>query len=203
MTIRPPSPPVVGGHPHHHSGTRNKPIMRLVIHSAVIPCEPGRARQLGQWNRDGTTAGSWHYAIDPDEAIQCSYDSYVCWHAPPNAHSLGFEMCDTPGRRPDARRGSRLWWNLRKSWRWAGRNHRKTLHRTARLVAHAALAYDVPIRFLSPAELLAGRRGITTHANVSKAFRQSSHWDPGWWPRRRFMRLVRRHARELKGRKTR
>lgn len=196
--IPPPSPPVIGGHPAKHSGRGNKPINRIVIHSAVMPCEAGRALQLGAWNRDGVGGGSWHYATDPDNTIQCSYDSYVCWHAPPNDNSLGIEMADNPGPVPGDKPGSARRKALRRSWRWVRRPQRRMLRRTARLAAHAALAYDVPLRFLSPAELRAGRRGITTHANVSRAWGQSTHWDPGWWPRRRFMRHVRRHARHLK-----
>lgn len=182
MSIAPPSPPVVGGAPANHSGRGNHPVDRVVIHSAVTPCEPGRARQLGAWNRDGTTGGSWHYAIDPDETIQCSWDSFVCWHAPPNPHSLGNEMCENPT------------WNPA---RWLGRNHRRTLAATARLTARQCLAYDIPIRWLSVKDLRAGRRGITSHHNVTKAFGQSTHTDPRAWPRRKFMRMVREEAARL------
>lgn len=185
------------GPPAKHSGTRNKPINRVVIHSAVMPCEPGRARQLADMNRRGSGGGSWHYAVDPGEVVQCSYDSVVCWHAPPNQHSLGIEMADWPEQMP-APEGTARWKRLRLRWRWRGRNHRRMLNRTARLTAELCLAYDVPIRFLSPAALREGRRGITTHANVSKAWGQSTHWDPGYWPRYGFMWKVRRHARRLR-----
>lgn len=200
--IRPPAPPhPFGGVPANHSGTGNKPIRRVVVHSAVTPCEPGRARQLAEWNAEGSTGGSWHYSTDPVDTFQCSWDSFVCWHAPPNDGSLGVEMADTPGPRPAAKPRSRLWWNLRKVWRWRSRNHRAMLRRTAHLVAHLCLAYDLPLEFLTVAKLRAGRRGWTVHANVSKAFHQSEHWDPGWWPRRRFARLVKRAARDLQERK--
>lgn len=186
------SPPVVGGTPHHHSGANNKPINRVVIHSAVTPCEPGRARQLGAWNRDGTTGGSWHYATDPKETIQCSWDSFVCWHAPPNLHSVGIEMADTPGKRP-------LTLALRRAnpWRWQGANHRAMLERTAQLTAELVVYYQLPPVWLSPRRLRRGDRGVTSHANVTLAWNESSHWDPGWWPRRRFMRMVRANRRRI------
>ena len=44
----------------------------------------------------------------------------------------------------------------------------------------------------------AGKRGVTVHAVVTKAFGQSTHWDPGWWPRRKFMRMVRAEMARLK-----
>lgn len=190
-----PSPPVVGGHPARHSGESNHPPTRVVVHSAVIPCEVGRARQLGAWNRDGTTGGSWHYAVDPAETIQCSYDRYVCHHAPPNGRSIGIEMCDWPAPDPGKRGKARA--ALRKSWRWRGYGHRKMLHRTARLVAELCLANDLPTRYVGPVGLRLGRRGWTTHAAVTIAFGQSSHWDPGLWPRRRFGRLVKKYAAEI------
>lgn len=197
MSTFPPPSPTYLGPPAKHSGMGNKPINRVVIHSAVMPCEPGRARQLADMNRRGSGGGSWHYAVDPDETVQCSYDSVVCWHAPPNAHSIGIEMADHPEPLP-ATEGSPRWKMLRRSWRWSKPRHLRMLNRTARLTAELCLAYDLPIRFLSPDDLRAGARGITTHANVSKAWRQSTHWDPGYWPRYGFMTLVRRHARAIR-----
>jgi hypothetical protein len=209
--IKPPSPPVIDGTPAKHSGTGNHPVTRVVIHSAVMPCEPGRAHQLGQMNSAGSGGGSWHYATDPAETFQCSFDSYVCWHAPPNSNSIGIEMADMPGPAPsDELRptGARLltakavaaWKSGRRSWRWAKKDQRAMLRRTAKLTAHLCLAYDLPLRFRGPRALRNGKRGITTHANVSAAWGESTHWDPGWWPRAWFMVLVRRHAKRLQAR---
>lgn len=178
----PPTPPVIGGTPAHHSGQGNHPVTRVVIHSAVMPCRPGAARKLAAWNAAGTTGGSWHYAVDPAETIQCSYDRFVCHHAPPNPHSIGIEMADLPAA---------------SSVRWLLPAQAAMLRRTARLTAELCLAYELPLVFLGPAQLAAGRHGITTHAMVSDTWNQSSHWDPGGWPRRRFMRLVRKYAAEL------
>lgn len=196
----PPSPPVVGGVPAQHSGEDNHPVRRVVIHSAVIPCEPGRARQLGEWNKTGATAGSWHYSTDPAETIQCSYDRFVCWHAPPSDHSIGIEMADWPKPWPTGTRSPSWWEKLKRVWRWNGKNHKAMLHRTAKLTAQLCLAYELPLQFVWAKDLKVGRRGITTHAEVTKAFGQSVHWDPGSWPRRRFMRLVRRYADDIRNR---
>jgi hypothetical protein len=148
-----------------------------------MPCEPGRARQLGEMNSRGTGGGSWHYAVDPLATFQCSYDRYICWHAPPNGHSIGIEMADNPSRLPG---------------RWTGRRHAAMLRRTARLTAHLCLYYNLPMVWLSPADLRAGKRGVTSHNNVSSAWHQSSHWDPGSFPTARFMKMVRTYAAEIK-----
>jgi len=189
-----PSPPYTGP-PANYSDGNNKPIKRIVIHSTVSPCVPGGARMISRLFRDGLVDGSAHYVIDPGEVVQSAFDSVICWHAPPNAHSIGNEMCDIPGPRPNDPTARKA---LRRSWRWIQPNQRKMLHNTARLTARQCLAWHIPIHFLTVKETRAGMWGITTHANVSKAFGQSTHWDPGFWPRRRFMRLVRKYANEIR-----
>jgi hypothetical protein len=180
-------PPVVGGVPAKNSGRDNKPIRRVVIHSAVMKCEPGAARRLAQMNAAGSTGGSWHYSVDPEATFQCSYDSYVCWHAPPNTGSLGIEMADWPSKVNGAR------WCLPKQL--------KMLKRTAKITATICVHYDLPPRFLSLKILRKNpdAKGVTTHNNVSRRWGQSSHWDPGVWPRRLFMRWVRVEYNRIKG----
>ena len=194
--VQAPAPPYLGP-PAHFSPGDNKPIHRVVIHSTVSDCKPGGARATAAYFRSQGAGGSAHYAVDPGEVVQAAYDSVVAWHAPPNQHSLGIEMCDRPGPVPDDPPGSARRKALRRSWRWVQPSQRAMLDRTARLTAQLCLAYDVPIQWIGVERLRAGERGITSHANVSQAWHQSTHWDPGWWPRRRFMRLVRAHAKEL------
>lgn len=196
-TFPPPSPPYLGP-PAHHSGTGNKPIDRIVIHSTVSPCVPGGARRIAEYFRSESAGGSAHYVTDPGETVQVAYDDVIAWHAPPNPHSIGIEMCDIPGPVPGAPRGSAAWAAAKRSWRWGKPNQMRMLNRTARLTARLCLAYDVPIRWLTPTRLAADQPGITSHANVSKAFGQSTHWDPGFWPRKQFMALVRLHAARLR-----
>jgi hypothetical protein len=181
VSIAPPSPPYLGP-PAHHSGHGNKPIVRIVIHSTVSPCEPGGARDIARYFQRESAGGSAHYTIDPEETIQAAWDSVVCWHAPPNPHSLGNEMCEYPS------------WNPA---RWLGKNHRKMLARTAQLTARQCLAFDIPIRKLTVTQVRAGEKGICGHRDVSKAFGQSSHWDPGAFPWRKFIRMVREEADKL------
>lgn len=176
-----PAPPYLGP-PARDSGTNNKPIRRIVIHSTVSPCVEGQARRTAAYFRHPSARGSAHYCVDPGEVIQSAWDSVVCWHAPPNQHSLGIEMCEYPST------------NVK---RWDDRPHQQLLERTARLTAELCLAYGVPTKFRRPWQLRLGMGGITTHNFVSKAWGQSTHWDPGAWPRRKFMRLVRKNKRNI------
>jgi hypothetical protein len=200
MSFPPPAPPYLGPAKHISAG-HNKPIHRIVIHSTDSPCVAGGARANAQWFNNPESKGSAHYIVDPEEVVQSVLDDAIAWHAPPNQHSIGVEMCDrpskesldhwmaSPGEHPS---GSK------NPLRWLERNHRATLVKAARLTAELALAYDVPVRFLGVKQLLAGEHGITTHANVSNAFHQSTHWDPGIWPRRVFMRQVRKEVNALR-----
>lgn len=191
-TVRPPAPaPLYIGPPRNHGARDNRPIERVVIHSGVVKCERGGARKLARYFRQTTRDASAHYCIDPGEVIQGLYDSYVGYAAPPNRHSLHIEMCDWPGPIPAGGLFGKLAAKLRRSWRWRNPEQRLMLRRTARLTAQLCASEGLPPRFLSPRALRAGKRGVTTHANVSDAFGQSTHWDPGFWPQVRFMRWVR------------
>lgn len=196
-----PSPPYRGP-AAHTSGEGNRPILRAVIHSTVSPCEPGGADAICAYFRSQRSGGSAQYVIDPEAERQAVWDDVIAWHAPPNPHTSGFEMCDIPGPVPDDPPLSAAFKAARRAWRWAKPNQRKMLKRTANLVAAHCLAEDIPLVWLSVAALRkagpAHARGITSHANTSLAFGQSTHWDPGFWPRRRFMRLVRREAKRLR-----
>lgn len=196
--VRPPNPPYMGP-AFHTSAGENKPPTRVVIHSTVSPCVPGGAESIAAYFRSPAAGGSAHYVVDPVKVVQVVYDNVVAWHAPPNPHSIGIEMCDIPGPVPNDPPGSARFKAARRSWRWVKPNQIKMLDRTARLTARLCAAYGIPPTFLTSADLLAGKHGVTTHNNVSQAWHESTHWDPGFWPRRYFMRQVRkRHAELLK-----
>lgn len=188
VTIKPPSP-VYLGPAAHTSGTGNKPIDRIVIHLTVSRCAVGEARKTAEYFRDPDSGGSAHYVVDPGEVVQCVYDDVIAWHAPPNKGSLGVELCDalvSPA------------WDRAHARRWNDTPHARMLHRAAGLVARLGLAYDVPLRHLSDLRLASHGRGIVGHAQVSRTFGQSSHWDPGpSFPWDSFMSQVWDHAKTL------
>src|SRR3954467_13807763 len=158
MKVQPPEP-VYLGPAAHDSGPGNKPINRIVIHSTVSPCELGGARDIARYFRSPSSGGSAHYVVDPGEVVQVVYDSIIAWHAPPNAHSLGIEMCDIPGPVPGDPPGSAAYKAAKRAWRWRRSNQQEMLVRTARLTAHLALAYAVPLKFVTASGLRAGKRG--------------------------------------------
>lgn len=170
----PPAPPVIAA--KHHGGKQSPEL--IVLHSTVGPTRSGSARAVANYFARGTHTASAHYVVDEAETYQCVGDHTVAYHCGWNQDSIGVEMCDNPSPVNLVR-----WWDA---------EHRRMRRRTERLVAQLCLAYNIRPYYVGVRSLVAGEKGITTHAAMSKAFKKSTHWDPGAWPRRLFMRRVRR-----------
>lgn len=184
MGYEAPAPRYIGP-PNRHGGPTNKPIRRIVIHATVSACAKD-ADGIARYFKRTTRPASAHYVVDRKRTIQALYDSFVGYHAPPNGHSLGIELCCTLG---DQGRGH-----------WQRRDHQRMLRRAARLVAGLCLAYDVPVRHLSPAQARGGGGGIMGHNDVRDAWGQTTHWDPGpHFPWNDFLRMVRKEQRKIQG----
>jgi N-acetyl-anhydromuramyl-L-alanine amidase AmpD len=155
----------------------------IVLHSMVYPCKAGAADWCGHFFATEDNKTSAHYGVDPTEVVQYVGDHTVAYHCGHNQDSIGIEMADMSGV---------------YALRWLDKEHRAMLRLAARLVAELCLAYDIPPYYVSAWGLLKGKHGVTTHAQETKAFHQSTHTDPGWWPRRKFMRMVRAEVAAIK-----
>lgn len=159
-----------------HGGEGNLPPTRVVIHATVSQCIPGGARAIASYFSNVTRPASAHYVVDPREIVQCLRESTIGYHAPPNTHSIGIELCDM-----QAGAGTR----------WADDYHEAMLVLAAGLVREVAARYGIPLVKLSSADLLAGKRGICGHIDVTNAWHQTTHTDPGPdFPWAHFMALV-------------
>jgi N-acetylmuramoyl-L-alanine amidase len=161
----------------HHSGTQSR-INRIVIHCTVSPCAPGWANKIAKYFQSPSSGGSAHYVVDPEEIVQCLPDNVIAWHAPPNTGSVGIELCD---------------WQKGDPKRWNDSNHQNMLRLAAPLVRSLANKYDIPLKWLTVAELRAGHRGICGHVDVSRAWGKTDHGDPhmaGPFPTSAFMSMV-------------
>jgi N-acetyl-anhydromuramyl-L-alanine amidase AmpD len=150
----------------------------VVIHTMESPERPGAAAACARWFQSPAAQVSAHYCVDADGVVQCVREEDVAWHARGgNANSIGIELTGY------ARQGAR---------EWDDAYSRDVLRNAARLLADVCERHDIPLRRLRAADLLAGRRGVTGHADVSEAFRKSDHWDPGpGFPWARFLRSAR------------
>jgi len=163
---------------------RSNAIDVLVIHTMESPEKPDTAESVANWFAGSTAPqASAHYCIDENSVVQCVHDGDVAWHAPgANHNGLGFEHA---GR---AAQGA---------GEWDDEYSTKMLELSAELVAQKCEEYHIPVVWLQPADLRAGKRGITGHVQVSDAFKRSDHRDPGTsFPVQRYLASVREHMGE-------
>lgn len=154
----------------------------IVIHTMEAHEKPDTAENVAAWAA-GTNAprASWHFAIDMDSIVQCVKDKDVAWHAPgANHNGLGFEHAGF-AKQTDPE--------------WRDEYSTRMLRLSAALCADRCEKYSIPIRFVDADGLRRGERGVTTHAEVTEAFRKSNHWDPGkYFPMDRYLSWVRATA---------
>ena len=136
-----------------------------VLHSTENTPAAGVARNVAEWfaGRQGAAPrASAHYCIGNDEAIACVPENDVSWAAPgANRYGINFEIV---GRA------------LSSDWIT---DCDPALQRAALLVARSCRRWNVPTVFVDADGLKRGERGITTHFEVSRAWRKSTHVDPG------------------------
>lgn len=113
-----------------------------------------------------TPKRSCHYGVDGNSVCQYVPDLHTAWQCghTGNQFTIGIELCGTAKQSRDE---------------WLDRLSKPALALCARLVAELCARYQLPVKALGPVALRAGERGITTHAAISQAWRQSTHTDPG------------------------
>ena len=162
----------------HVNRTGGRQIDLLVIHTMEMDEKGETAENCAQWFRNPGAKVSAHYCVDADSIIQCVRDQDVAWAAP-GANSDGIQI-EHAGRAKQTGRD------------WSDAYSTAMLERSATLAAALCKKYKLPVTWLYAADLQAGKRGITTHDAVSKAFKRGSHWDPGTgFPVERYLALIR------------
>jgi len=138
----------------------------VVLHSMENPEQKGAARRVAQWFAgSGAPQASAHYLIDSTEIIRGVRDEDVAWAAPgANSNGIHLEHAGQASQSLSA---------------WLDPYGRAMLSRSVSLCAALCVRWDIPPVALPAPALVARERGITTHAEVSRAFKRSSHWDPG------------------------
>jgi N-acetyl-anhydromuramyl-L-alanine amidase AmpD len=162
----------------HMTRTGGRRIDLVVIHTMEMDERGDTAELCAEWFRNPGATVSAHYCVDANSIVQCVRDQDVAWHAPgANHNGIGVEHA---GR---AKQTGREWSDVYST---------AMLERSAVLVGDLCTRYKLPVAWLYAADLKAGKRGLTTHDAVSKAFQRSAHWDPGQgFPVERYVALVR------------
>ena len=161
----------------HFTPASGRKIDVVVIHSMEMDETTTTAERCAAWFQNPSAKVSAHYCVDSDSIVQCVREKDVAWHAPgANSDGIGIEHA---GRAAQTTAD------------WLDAYGQAMLALSAELVAGVCGRYRIPVTWLQPADLLAGKRGLTSHNNVSQAFKRGSHWDPGpGFPVERYLRLV-------------
>ncbi len=134
-------------------------ITTVVIHSTEGTTAAGGAHTLTT-----RTDASSHLVLDDDTTYRLLGDLTVAYTQKWNQHALAIEQAGMSA------------WSL-KTWL----SHLQTIRRAAYWTAYWCHRYSIPVRWLSVADLNAGRiHGVTSHNNVSLSnLSDSTHTDPG------------------------
>jgi N-acetyl-anhydromuramyl-L-alanine amidase AmpD len=146
----------------------------IVIHCTESAREDtNRALKVASWFAKpwDSRRGIWrkasaHYVVDNRMVVQCVPEGRIAYHARGgNNRGLGVELV---GKAAQSRE------------EWLDAFGRDMLQLASALLAVLATTYEIPIVQLTPEGLIAGLKGITTHADVTRAFKvRGGHTDPG------------------------
>lgn len=159
--------------------SRTGGVRLVVVHTAETPCEEGRAYNIAAYLANPAVRASAHYVVDPGETVAQVPEEGTAWAAPgANSDGIQIEQAAYAGYTADD---------------WQGENQQRMLReQLAPLVAGICRRWDLPAVWLSAADLLAGRAGVTDHNTVNEAYQASDHWDCGpSFPAGLLMELVR------------
>ncbi len=162
----------------HYLHAGRTAVRNVVIHDMELPEVDGIALHLGErWGAKDSRIASCHYGAENREVCQYVWETDIAWHAPGlNRYGIGLELAGYAAQKPAD---------------WDDTYSHDMLLRAAPLVLDICKRWSIPVQFVNAGGLLASKRGITTHAMVSAAFRKSTHTDPGQgFPMARFLDLV-------------
>lgn len=142
----------------------NGTVTRIVIHDMEMAEGNDTAESCARMFHTTTDQKSAHFCVDNNSVVQCVDIDRRAWHAPPNKGSIGIEQA---GRASQTRA------------QWLDAYGLSMLDLSARLCAWLCRTLSIPARWLTVAQLRNGERGLCTHADVSAAWGQTDHTDPG------------------------
>jgi len=162
-----------------------KKVDLVVLHSTENPIKAGVAKSVALWfSGESSPRASAHYIVGPDATFRCVREDDVAYAAP-GANNNGVQI-------------EQVGQAFKTQWLKDGTgvtDGYQVFKNSAKLVHDICLRWDIPMEKVDAIGLLAKKRGITTHAAVSEAFKKSDHVDPGCkgdirWPWAEYLDLV-------------
>lgn len=151
-------------------------VQLVVIHTTEGSAHAGSAEDGAAYDARRTDGTSTHYFHDSNSTVQCVHTADIAHTArgEGNRRGIHHELC-TKISKAD----------------WGDAYHSAMLERTAKQVARDCKKWGIPVIKLTPVGVKAGVRGICGHHDVSLAFKQSTHTDPGKdFPWSRFIGMI-------------
>jgi N-acetyl-anhydromuramyl-L-alanine amidase AmpD len=171
--IRPSARPLADALPyidakHYRRAPRRSAPLWIVVHATHGVEGIGKARQGARELAElpPLDKRSTHVLVDTREIVQCVPWDCEAYHAKSmgNRYGEGIELC---GRADQT------------TAEWLDAASMPMLELAAGLVRWRCDVRRIPLEWLTAADLCEMKSGITSHAEVSRAFRESRHWDPG------------------------
>jgi hypothetical protein len=162
------------------SGRPYGPPLWIVIHTTegsegLKSAEDGAA--YDQRRTDGT---STHFFCDQDNTVHCvkTSDRANAARATGNHYGIHLELCGKAAQTPT---------------QWDDPASAGTIRQAAKIAARVARKWDIPVRHLTVAEVRGKTaKGFCAHNDISSAFGESDHSDPGAnYPWTDFLTMVR------------
>jgi hypothetical protein len=148
---------------YRHAERKN--IDNIVLHAAEDGEYWNSAEAIGQYFHIGPPKpASAHLGVDSDSIVRYVRDEDIAYHAPPNERSIGIEQAG---------------YSKQTRAEWLDDYGQKMLRLVARLVAAESKKWAIPLVWLRPEDLRRNARGLCTHYDVTLAFGQTNHTDPG------------------------
>jgi N-acetyl-anhydromuramyl-L-alanine amidase AmpD len=143
-----------------------KRIKHVVIHTMEAAEASTTAENVARWFAGANAPkASAHFCIDNDTIVQCVRLRDVAWHAPgANASGIGLEHAGYARQTRE---------------QWSDEYSERMLGLSAALAAALCVRFSIPVGFVDAEGLKRGEAGVTTHHEVSRAFKKSDHYDPG------------------------
>lgn len=162
VTPKPPPPMAAGDLPgvpfkqaRNYQRAQNRTINQLVLHDMEMLERADTAEACANMFATTERPASAHLCVDSDSEVQCVRLDDVAYAAPgTNLNGIHFEHAG---------------FARQNAGEWDDDYSRAMLQRSAKLAATICEKYGLPIEFVDAEGLLDGERGITTHAQVSKA----------------------------------
>lgn len=123
------------------------------------------ADKMARYQQQPSAGGSYHMVIDKTGRIaRENDDAFIPWSAMYTGNRVAYHFSLS---------GKAAWTRQQ----WLARPAQ--LDALARILAAYSKKYGIPLIRRNPQEVRAGKWGVCGHDDISKAFKESTHWDPG------------------------